>query len=162
VAAFIAPLIALLAEIALLLSRFFFLFKEIILVIVWNIRFIGKIFLFAPQFLKYIAMWGYEFIAILPGLLSAGMATGVGQVINAAIGTSCCGVMITNAVNGFSDVTASIPGLAYFAEPLRLGYGMGLIFCALWVRLFLKYGLPLALPRRLPLPGPKWPQLPGH
>lgn len=159
IVAILEAILAFLLEIGPLLTRLFFLIKDAWNILKWNFLFLVRIFENLPTWLGKIGQWVFEFVAILPGRIGELGFTEVAKLINLAFASSCCG-FIADAVH-FPSVSASIPGLAYFVEPFRIEYGIGIILCALSISFILKMRPNLPIGRLPRLPAPKWPQLPG-
>jgi hypothetical protein len=151
--------VALITEAIAFLSRFFFLIKDAWNIFKWNFLFLVRVVQSFFPFITKWAAWLYEYIVHTPGLIAEGTLMQFAKWINLGLAASCCG-FIANAVS-FPDVVQGIQGLAYFAAPWRLEYGIGCIMCALMIRFVFKWVPHLPISRLPRLPSPKWPQLPG-
>jgi hypothetical protein len=154
-----AALITLIGEAITFISRLFFLLKDAWNIFKWNFLFLTRVVQNFFPFIKKWAAWLFEFVVHTPGLVAEGALLQFAKWINLALAASCCG-FIADAVS-FPQVVQGVNGLAYFAAPWRLEYGIGCILCALMVRFLFKWVPHIPIPRLPRLPGVKWPQLPG-
>lgn len=152
-------LATLLGELITFVSRLFFLFKDLFIILKYNLLYFARILIGFFPWLADIGNWLWSFLVTLPGHLAEASMTQFAALINLAVGASCCG-FLADAVS-FPDVVSSVGGLAYFTAPFRLEYGIGIIICAYSIRFVLKWVPHIPVGKLPRLPGPKWPQLPG-
>ncbi len=144
-------LVAWLTEIFTYLTRFFYLVKDAYKIVKWNLVFLGEILKDLPAFLAKLGPWLLDFIGVLPGRASEAVMVSVAKWINLSLAAGFDLGFVAAAMS-FPDVLGSVPGLAYFASPFRLDYGVSIVICALSVRFLLKFkpSLPIGKLPRLP------------
>lgn len=152
-------LAVLLGEAVVLLTRLFFFVRDAWFIVKFNLLFIARLLMYFPGYVWKLIRWVIEFIAIAPALVAHSSLSTIAEFVSVAMSAACC-TFIADAVQ-FPAVVQSVNGLAYFAAPLRLEYGIGIILCALIIRFTIRLLKNVGTFKRLALPSMGWPKLPG-
>ena len=150
---------ALLTELVAFVSRLFFLFKDLWVVIYYNLRFFGRVLVGFFPWLVDMGNWLWSFFVTLPGHLSEAALVQFAKLINVVLGAASLG-FVADALN-FPSVIGGIEGLAYFTAPFRVEYGIAVVLSAYSARFLLKLVPHVPIGKFPRLPGARWPQSNG-
>jgi hypothetical protein len=152
-------LITLFGELIAFVTRLFFFLKDAWLIVKYNLLFFARILMKFPGFLGKLGRWVIEAWAIAPALVAESSLSTIAEFVSVAASSACCS-FIADALQ-FPNVVQSIQGLSYFVSPLRIDYGIACILCALIIRFTIRLLSHVGPLKRLALPSPGWPKLPG-